>query len=176
MHPEGNTSSAWTPELRKVWVESWALRGARWKSTKHATKKLRRARRSDRQPLFHGRSDCSRMWSDRQQWWGPVVVEAQSDRLDRWSHCQPLSGTRSDHLVPRLDRQCRGGAGTLGGGRGTGRDAGMGAALQELSCRKMSKSLVRWDETAKGKSVSSKTTCRKMMMLLVERPRHRQPL
>jgi hypothetical protein len=41
---------------------------------------------------------------------------------------------------------------TLGGGTGSG--AGMGAAHRELFCRKMSKSLVRRGNKAKGKSVS----------------------
>jgi hypothetical protein len=55
-----------------------------------------------------------------------------------------------------------------GWGWGVGSGVGMGAALQELSCRKMSKSLVRWGETTKGKSDSSKIICCEMMMLLVE--------
>jgi hypothetical protein len=71
------------------------------------------------------------------------------------------------------DHQRRGETRNLGGAVS---GAGMGAALKELSCRKISKSFVRRGETAKGKSVSSKTTCREMMMLLVERPRHWYPL
>jgi hypothetical protein len=59
------------------------------------------------------------------------------------------------------------------GAQGASSDAGMGATLQELSCRKMSKSLVRWGEATKGKSVSSKTICRETMILLVERSRYR---
>jgi hypothetical protein len=37
---------------------------------------------------------------------------------------------------------------------GAGSGAGMGATSEESSCRKMSKSLVRWGEAEKGKSVS----------------------
>jgi hypothetical protein len=69
----------------------------------------------------------------------------------------------------RSDRQHHGEVGTLGG---TVKGAGMGGALQELSCRKMSKLLVRQGETAKGKSISSKTICQETIMLLVERSRH----
>jgi hypothetical protein len=48
----------------------------------------------------------------------------------------------------------------------------MGATPVASSYRKMSKWLVRWGETAKGKTASSKTTCQEMMMLLVERLRY----
>jgi hypothetical protein len=83
--PEGDASSAgmpelrearvesWTPSLRMARVESWEPRGARQKSVKQATKKSRRAERSDHlgwwsdhQPLFHGRSNCLRPRSDHQ--------------------------------------------------------------------------------------------------------------
>jgi hypothetical protein len=47
-----------------------------------------------------------------------------------------------------------------GEGGGTVSGASMRVALQELSYRKISKSLVKHGETAKGKSVSSKITCR----------------
>jgi hypothetical protein len=43
--------------------------------------------------------------------------------------------------------------------RGADKGAGMGATL-EVSSYKKSKSLVRRDELEKGKSISSKTTCR----------------
>jgi hypothetical protein len=48
-----------------------------------------------------------------------VAMEARLDRLDQWSHCQPLSGALSDN-------QHQGGTGTLGG---TSSGADMGVAL-----------------------------------------------
>jgi hypothetical protein len=75
-------------------------------------------------------------------------------------------------LVTAVGPPVLGWYGNPGGSQGTSSGAGMGATLQELSCRKMSKSLVRRDKIAKGKSISSKTICQKTMMLLIERSRH----
>jgi hypothetical protein len=63
--------------------------------------------------------------------------------------------------------------GKPGGMWGVGSGVGIGATPGESSCSKMSKSLVRRGEAEKGKSASSKTTCREMTMLLVVRSRHR---
>jgi hypothetical protein len=63
--------------------------------------------------------------------------------------------------------------GKPGGTEGADSGAGIGAAPRESSCSKMSKSLVRRGEVEKGKSASSKITCREMTMLLVVRSRHR---
>jgi hypothetical protein len=62
--------------------------------------------------------------------------------------------------------------GKPGGTRGAGSGVGIGAAPGESSCNKMSKLLVRRGEVEKGKSASSKTTCREMTMLLVVISRH----
>jgi hypothetical protein len=56
--------------------------------------------------------------------------------------------------------------------RGAGSGACMGATPGASSYRKISKSLVRRGEAAKEKTASSKTTCQKTMMMLVERSRH----
>jgi hypothetical protein len=45
------------------------------------------------------------------------------------------------------------------GTRGAGNGAGMGATPGASSCKKVSKSLVRWGDAAKEKTASSKTTC-----------------
>jgi hypothetical protein len=109
--------------------------------------------RSDRQPLFHGWYDRLRLWLDHQERWGPVVVEVWSDHSSHRSHHQPLSSTvrlpGTTVGPPTLGQN-----GNLGASRGIGSGVSMGAALQESSYRKMSKSLVRWGETAKEKSVS----------------------
>jgi hypothetical protein len=79
--PHAARVDLWAPlgMLPKV----WAPREAQRRPTKHATKKPRRVRRSDRpgwwldrQPLFRGQSDRWRPQSDRQQWRGPEAVEA----------------------------------------------------------------------------------------------------
>jgi hypothetical protein len=57
--------------------------------------------------------------------------------------------------------------GNPGGTGGTDNGVGMGATPGESSYRKMFKSLVRRGEAEKGKSASSKTTCREMTILLV---------
>jgi hypothetical protein len=101
-------------------------------------------------------------------------VEAWSDRLGRWSHRQPLSSVWSDRLGGTVDLSASGQNGNCGetwgaGSGGAGSGSGMEAALQESSCRKMSKLFVRRGEAANGKFASSKTTCRETIMLLVER-------
>jgi hypothetical protein len=95
--------------------------------------------------VVEARSDRPRRWSDRQQQQVPVAVEAAVGPPAPWQNGNP---------------------------RGTGSSAGMGATLPELSYRNMSKLLVRQGDTVKGKSISSKTTYRETMMLLVERSRH----
>jgi hypothetical protein len=148
--PEGDVSSAGMSEPREAWVESRMPRPheARWISA---------------MPSMMGRRGGG--WSDRLGW--------QSDR-------QPLFPGRSDCPGSRSDSQPLFSGRTASSGqwreplgtRGADSGAGMGAAPEASSCRKMSKSLVRQGETAKGKTASSKTTCRKMTMLLVERSRH----
>jgi hypothetical protein len=63
--------------------------------------------------------------------------------------------------------------GRPGGTWGAGRGVGMGATPEESSYRKISKSLFRRGEAVKGKTASSKITCRETTMLLMERSRHR---
>jgi hypothetical protein len=60
-------------------------------------------------------------------------------------------GQRNGSIIHRMGRG--------GGTRGTGSGADIGATLRELSCKKMSQSLVRRGEAEKGKSASSKITC-----------------
>jgi hypothetical protein len=101
-------------------AESWVSRGVQLKSCKPREARLKSVRqmmkepcgvgrfdslgwRLDRPPLFLGWSNRLGSWSDRQQHWGPVAVEARSDH-------QSLSSVRSD-------RQCQGGTKTLGGHR-----------------------------------------------------------
>jgi hypothetical protein len=90
--------------------ESWAPRGAQPKSravhgrrsrlVKQATEELRRVGRSDRPPLFRGRSDRLGSWSDRQ-----ALFRGRSDRLGSRSDHQPLFCGRFDRLGSRSNRQ-----------------------------------------------------------------------
>jgi hypothetical protein len=98
------------------------------------------------------------------------VEVLQSDR-EGSSGLTAQGGDLTASLYSTSDRTAggHGRAETLGGVS----DAGMGATLQDLCCRKMSKLLVKRGEIAKGQSVSSKTANQETMMLLVERSRHR---
>jgi hypothetical protein len=80
--------------------KSWAVHGRRSRLTKQATEELCRVGRSDRLPLFCGRSDHLGSRSGRQ----PLFC-GWSDRLGSRSDRQPLFCGQSDRLGSRLDRQ-----------------------------------------------------------------------
>jgi hypothetical protein len=88
------------PEPQVMRPKSWAVHGRRSRLAKQATEELCRVRRSDRLPLFHGRSDRLGSRSDRQP-----LFHGRFDRLGSWSDRQPMFCGWSYHLGSRSDRQ-----------------------------------------------------------------------
>jgi hypothetical protein len=186
---------SWAP--RGAQLKVWVPRGARWRLTKHVMKKPRRVTWLNRPGWWSDCQHCStcgprccsqtasngvarwrwmRGWtaqegsrtaSGSRAWWrrrcGWTARRGGRTASQRWVHGRTARGDGQIMSI-LVEREPWG---------GTGSGAGMGVALQELSYRMLSKSSVRWGETVKGNSVSSKTTSRDTMMLLVERSRHR---